>query len=266
MQHNAVTACAQSVHRQRTVPVAHAVNPFTGRAALLSLSAATLVLVISAMPGHALGFQAPQGCTLKYTTQNRGCTVNQYYICEAEPAGDQNSASYDAEGLYHLSRIDSETRWIESQSLRSGLVDQLVEDSADHASFSTLLETGSDEFDFWTQSSNGERLRHIGRDELTGKSVTIDGVALEETRFELKTYDVNGELLIERTGNQFISRTERRFYGGIESQRDWTGQNYDSDDSPVTFSFPGDPGFGELDPQYDCDMLTTQLLRPQDAS
>ncbi|GGF66513.1 hypothetical protein GCM10011402_18480 [Paracoccus acridae] len=220
----------------------------------------SLALALAATAGQAANFVPPSGCQLQATVQNRGCSVSQYYICKADPVGDQRSAIFGKDGLRHLSRIDAETRWVESSDPNTGLADFLVERSKDHASFRTLLETGEDSFDFWTESNTGERLRHVGRDVLTGEKVEIDGQPLEVTRFQLKTYDANGELLIERSGQQFISRKMGRFYGGIETQSDWTGQRQETNDSPVTFAFPGEPGFGDTEPQYDCDQLLTQLL------
>lgn len=222
---------------------------------LLAAAAALLI----ALPVSAGTFKPPQGCNLELTAQNRGCSVTQYYRCEIDPKGHQHSAIFTREGMTHLSLIDSETRWIESTDPNTGVRDLLVSDSPDHASFSTLMAEGRDDFDFWTLSNTGERLRHVGHDELTGKTVDIDGVQLEETRFELTTFDDAGEELIRRTGQQFVSRAMRRFYGGVESQSDWTGIRKNTDDSPVLFSFPGEKGFGDTTPQFDCDQLMTQL-------
>lgn len=221
----------------------------------------SLGLALTASVGHAASFTPPKGCQLQATVQNRGCSVSQYYQCQADPEGHQRSAILGEDGLRHLSRIDAETRWIESSDPNTGLADFLVERSTDHASFQTLLETGTDDFDFWTESNTGERLRHVGQDILTGETVEIDGQVLDVTRFQLKTYDANGELLIERSGQQFISRTMGRFYGGVEVQTDWTGQRQETNDSPVTFAFPGEKGFGEATPQFDCDQLLTQRLQ-----
>lgn len=244
-RHLSVTATA------RVVP--------TGHLALLSgIGGIVLALLATALPGHATNFTPPSGCTLELTAQNRSCSVTQYYRCSADPSGDQRSAIFGKDGLRHLSWIDAETRWMESTSPDTGLTDVLVQRSKDHASFSTLLETGSDDFDFWTESNTGERLRHVGRDDLTGKKVTIDGMALEETRFQLKTYDNAGELLIERTGQQFISREHGRFFGGVEEQSDWTGQDQKTNDTPVLFSLPGEEGFGDTEPKFDCEEIMAQ--------
>lgn len=217
-------------------------------------------LTASALPVAAAGlFAPPQGCHLEITVQNRGCTVSQHFRCDDDAPGDQRLEVFDREGPTYRSRIDAETRWLESSSLRSNVTDWLVEDARDHASFTTLLRDGFDSFDFWTVDDDGVKLRHIGRDELTGDSVEIDGVTLEITRFVLSTRADDGTELIRRRGQQFISRTQRRFYGGLETVHDWTGEERESDDSPVTFSFPGEPGFGATEPQFDCDLQLVGL-------
>ena len=228
---------------------------------LVAAAALAAGLAAIPLPGHAGTFTPPQGCRLEYTVQNRGCSVGQYYRCEADPQGDQRSAYFGKDGPTHLSRIDAETRWMQTADPRTGIEDWLVAEAEDHASFSNLLATGRDDFDFWTKSSTGERLHHVGHDELTGEVVTIDGVELEKTRFKLTTSNAAGEVLIEREGQQFVSRANRRFFGGIESQRDWTGRHLETNDSPAAFSFPGEAGFGSTTPQFDCDMLMTQLRR-----
>ena len=219
---------------------------------------AIAALFLPALPAAAANFTPPEGCTLEVTIQNRSCTVSQHYRCSADAAGDQRVTYFDSEGPTFQSRIDKETRWIESRDMRSGIVDQLDPEAADPASFATLIATGRDDFDFWTQSSTGERLRHIGHDRLTGATKEIGGVALEETEFDLKTFNESGDELIHRQGNQYISRAQGRFYGGVEASSDWTGAATKTNDSPVRFSFPGQPGFAETKPAYDCDL---QMVR-----
>jgi len=224
--------------------------------------AMAVLLTLPALPALAANFAPPDGCRLEVTVQNRGCTVSQHYRCSGDAPGDQWVVYFTPEGATYQSRIDRETRWMESTDLRTGLVDTLEDGAKDDASFSGLLATGSDDFDFWTRSNSGERLHHVGRDELTGEKISIDGVELERTRFHLTTYSESGDVLIEREGQQFISRAQGRFYGGVETSSDWTGASENSNDSPVRFSFPGQPGFGSTKPEYDCDLQMVRGQRP----
>lgn len=216
----------------------------------LVLAAASL----GASPARAGTFMPAPGCTLKMTVQQRGCVAAQHFVCSNDAPGDQWVTLFDQEGARYTSRIDAETRWMESINLRTGIVDVLEPDAKDHASFSTLLRTGHDDFDFWTRSNSGERLRNIGEDRLTGETRVIGGVPLQLTQFHLKIYAENGDLLIESKGQQFVNADHGRFYGGVEESSDWTGEIRKSDDSPVTFAMPGDAGFGSTDPVFDCDM------------
>lgn len=221
----------------------------------LGLGLAVAAGLLAVPQARAGSFLPPSGCELKITVQNCGCTVGQHYVCAADAPGDQHVTYFDKDGPSYHSQIDVETRWLESSDLTTGLTDRLAPEAADPASFSTLLRTGRDDFDFWTVSNSGERLRHIGEDVLTGEKVEIDGVPLELTRFRLKTFGADGQLLIESSGQQFINRDHGRFYGGTEHSTDWTGEVRDDDDSPVTFAFPGDPGFGATEPLFDCEMM-----------
>lgn len=222
---------------------------------------AAFVTLLTLMPVQANTFTPPQSCKLEVTIQNRGCSVSQIYRCSTDPKGDQRSAIFGEDGMTHQSHIDAETRWIDSRDPDTGIEDYLVEEAKDHASFKTLTETGRDSFDFWTESNTGERLHHQGYDELTGKKVTIDGIELEETRFELTTTNENGEVLIEREGNQYINRAMGRFFGGAETLSDWTGESRETNDSPVLFSFPGEKGFGEITPQFDCGEMLARVAQ-----
>ncbi|MTH76543.1 hypothetical protein [Paracoccus aestuariivivens] len=220
------------------------------------------MLTLFALPALAANFTPPQGCQLEVTVQNRGCSVSQHYRCSGDTPGDQWVTYFTPDGPTYQSRIDAETRWMESTDLATGLVDTLEDGARDDASFSTLLKTGADDFDFWTRSNSGERLHHIGRDRLTGEKIDIDGVELEITHFQLKTLSESGDELINREGQQFISRAQGRFYGGIEKSTDWTGAAENSNDSPVSFSFPGQPGFGSTKPEYDCDLQMVRGGKP----
>ena len=205
-------------------------------------------------------FAPPSGCTLTMTVQMRSCQVANYYTCAGDAAGDRRVSFADGEGEYFVSHIDAETRWIENVSLATGETERLdPAASQDNASFSALLDTGRDDYDFVTRSDGGLVQRFIGHDALTGESTRVDGVTLEYCTFEMRIEDTEGGLLGLRKGRQLISREKRLFFGDVESFENSYGDASSSHETPMSFAFPGEKGFGAATPEYDCDMMMTDL-------
>ena len=214
--------------------------------------------LLAAQPVYAASFKPPQGCDVYMTAQLHNCQVANFYTCTNDPAGDQWVSYADGEGAYFLSHIDRETRWLEAISLNSGKIELLdTQASADNASFSELLRTGHDAYDFITRDNDARTLRYAGADTLTGEKLTIDGVALEKCSFALTEYDGQGTQLATRRGMQYISRKYRIFLSGPERFENASGAVQTFDDSPARFDFPGDPGFSSETPEYDCDVMMT---------
>ena len=207
-------------------------------------------------------FIPPAGCTLELTVQSLGCQVSQHYTCPEDTPGDQHAVHFDREGMSFHSRIDAETRWLESHYLRHNLTEWLVPEAQSHASFSRLVETGRDDMDFWTIDNNGTRIRYTGYDLLPGDSAVIDGEPLQTTRFELTARDINGEMIHTRRGEQYISIELGRFFGGRESGTDWTGAAIKGDDTPMTFRRAGQSGFGATVPQFGCEEMLSDAGIP----
>ncbi|MBD3801898.1 MAG: hypothetical protein IE919_01520 [Thioclava sp.] len=228
-----------------------------------SLGLAIGGVLFSALSAHAANFAPPKGCEVYMTVQMRNCQVANYYTCAGDPAGDQWSAYADGEGVYYISHIDSETRWIESISTDTGEI-ELFDPGAskDAPSFSALLSDGKDDYDFVTRSNFRGLQRYRGTDTLTGQSVTIDDVPLETITFDLREDDETGALLSHRTGTQYVSRKHRLFLSGAERFENAQGDVVEYDDSPVRFDFPGDPGFSTEVPEYDCDLMMTEATVP----
>lgn len=217
-----------------------------------------------AMPASAGQFPLPQGCTAYATVQMRSCLVSQHYRCEGEPEGNQWAVQSDGQGPFFANLIDGETRWLQSYDLYTGEQDRLGEEN-DPASFSELLERGRDDFDFFTESSYGELRRYVGHDRLTGQTTTIDGIVLEQTEFELTAYDSDGAEVWSRKGKQYVHRGWRIFFPGTEHFENAFGDKADTVENPMEFALPGDKGFLENEPKYDCDTLTASLkLTPTD--
>lgn len=225
--------------------------------AALSLSAVGVIAVAGLSPASAATaiFTPPKGCHVEFTAQLHGCRVENHYRCDADPAGERRISFADQTGEYFISQIDSETRWIASVSPQDGTMDALdAKASADNASFTTLLATGRDDYDFVTRSNSGETQRYIGYDHLTGESVTIGGQPLERTEFSIRIEGADGQLLATREGHQLISRSLRVFFGDTETFTP-AGAGPEPDTStPVSIAFPGQSGFAAAKPIFDCDM------------
>lgn len=205
-------------------------------------------------------FTPPPGCTLTTTVQMHACQVANYYTCAGDAPGDQWVSVADGAGAFFVSHTDAETRWLESVNLKDGTVEKLdAAASADNASFSTLLATGRDDYDFVTRTSTGLVQRFKGFDQLTGESTSIDGVPLERCAFEMEIEDEAGNVVATRKGMQVISRQMRVFFAQTETYENGFGDRVTTTEGPVTFAFPGDADFAAATPQYDCDMMMTDL-------
>lgn len=217
-----------------------------------------LILLIASPAFGAGKFTPPKGCEVFVTVQHSDCQVSQHYTCAGEAKGDQWSVYEGAEGPYYMSRIDRETRWIESHDLVTPDSDRLGTET-NPASFTGLLETGRDDFDFTTESRSGEVRRYVGYDKLTGRKITIDGIEMDQTEFDLQTFAADGSLLHRRSGNQMISRDWRLFFSDTEHFENAYGDVEDTVSRPMTFAFPGDAGFLSSRPQFGCDQMMTDV-------
>lgn len=225
-----------------------------------------ILMAAVALPTPALAgsFTPPEGCTTFMTVQARQCRVSNHYKCSADTPGDQWRADFDQEGPYFVSRINAEAEWVESYDLGEAAVRQTLDPNpADPASFSELLSSGTDTFAFNLSRDNGEQTRVTGFDTLTGRSVTIDGVTLAETEFEFTETDPNGVVLRQSRGREYIHPEMRLFFSGPSEWRGPDGDFLPTDGSPVTFLFPGEPGFAATEPLFDCDPLMTRATPSQ---
>lgn len=241
-----------AAHLCRSTPTARPIPAFC----------AAVLLGLTPMAATAGGkFVVPQGCTAFLTVQHSDCQVSNHYTCAADPKGDQWAVYAGQDGPFYMSRIDGETRWVESYDLTNG-VSETIGSEAQPASFSDLLKSGRDDYDFATKSSNGEQQRYAGYDKLNGQTVTIDGIALEQTEFELTTYGEDGKMLSRRKGGQLISRDWRLFFADQEDFETAGGDTGRVLDRPMTFAKPGEPGFLAAAPLFGCSMTTAQTTLP----
>ncbi len=212
------------------------------------------ILATSALPATAQTvetFDLPEGCTAYLTIQTEDCGVDHMFTCEGDAEGTQRRASIGENGLSYLGQIDSETQWVESFHIGSGHAERLSEEIEDRASISELVENGIDTYDFTTESEEIGQSRYVGFDSLTGNQITIDGVTLDETEYQITAYDADGEVKWASKGNEYISQRFNMFLAG-NSEITTENGTFDSEGSPVEFIFEGEPGFLSANPKYGC--------------
>jgi hypothetical protein len=218
------------------------------------------ILFSTAVMAYASGvpaqdkFVLPQGCEAFVTIQMKGCEVAHHYICEGDAPGDQWRVDIGPNGPVFMSRIDSETQWLESIELFPTERDMLEPGAKDPASFTELATTGYDSFDFSTMGDDGVRRNVKGFDRLTGKTIIIDEEPLLQTEYYARITRDDGSLMSESRGNEYISLKWRMFLSG----KSWIkrpNEEFFSDSSPLEFIYPGEDGFLATRPKYECDSL-----------
>lgn len=218
---------------------------------------AVLLAFLLPFPAVAGTFTPPEGCTGFLTVQSRGCKVSNHYRCTAHLPGDQTRADFGPEGPYFVSHIDHETQWVASIDLSTGVEQRLQPAPADPASFSELLAKGLDTYDFRLARTDGSASRVTGFDRLTGTRVVIDGIALQETEFEMTETAPDGTVVQRGRGVEYVHPQWRLFFSG-PSEFALDDVFLPIDRSPITFSQPGDPGFMETEPKFECDLLMSR--------
>jgi hypothetical protein len=207
-------------------------------------------------------FALPQGCTAYVTIQSRACSVSHHFTCQGDPEGWQRRVDMDESGVSYFGAIDSETQWMESNHVLAGHSERLEPAPNDRASFTELTTAGVDTYDFQTISPQIGIQRFVGQDRLTGRTVTIDGVVLDETEYAITAYDAAGNEMWRSEGNEYISRDFRMFLSGT-STITTPAESWDSDNTPVEFIFPGEAGFLSVSPKHGCGEMISAL--PQGA-
>lgn len=205
-------------------------------------------------------FSLPQGCTAYATVQMLSCTVSHLFTCTGDPAGYQRRVDLDQNGLVYAGTIDAETQWISSYHPRDGIEDSLDPGAADPASLTTLLATNVDTYDFTTTSPQVGTVRYVGEDRLIGK-VVIDGVTLDRTQFHITATGADGAELWRSEGNEFVNVEWRSFLAGVSKVTTPT-DSYTTDDTPMQFIFPGQPGFLSSQPKFGCGAVMSSYIAP----
>jgi hypothetical protein len=165
----------------------------------------------------------------------------------------------DEGGMTYAGLIDAETQWIESWHVLADSVDRLMAGASDPASFSTLLAEGVDSFAFSTMTDDTYRTDFEGEDRLTGETVVVDGVTLEQTAFRVVARDPQGNVLWQTEGNEYIHRDWRTFLSGTRTTTNST-ETWEDDGTPVEFAFPGEEGFLSSVPRHGCGVMLSRAM------
>lgn len=210
-------------------------------------------------------FNLPAGCTAYLTVQEVSCSVDHHFRCEGDPEGTQRRVSLDEDRMTYMGQIDAETQWLESYHPLSPHTETLAPKPVDPASFSDLIANNVDDYDFRTLSKEIGVTRYVGQDTLTGRTVTIDGVTLEETTFDIVAMSPEGTTLWSSKGREFINREWRMFLSGTGTITNST-ETFERDNTPMEFIFPGEAGFLSTKPKYGCGALMSQAPELQEYS
>lgn len=210
-------------------------------------------------------FSLPAGCTAYLTVQDNSCTVEHHFRCDGDAAGTQRRVSLSEVAMTYMGQIDAEAQWLESFHAMSGHSERLEPDPADPASLSELIATKSDRYDFRTLSDEIGVTRYVGQDTLTGNSVEIDGVVLDETTYSIRALAPDGSEVWRSEGREFISREFRMFLSGKGTVTTPT-DTFEKDSTPVEFMFPGDAGFLSSKPKHGCGVMMSQATAFQEFS
>ena len=194
-------------------------------------------------------FIPPVGCEGMLTVQSRSCEVTHVYTCSADAPGENWSVTFDADGPVFVDKIDFETQWLETYNVLDGARETLILPADDPASLTELLASGIDSYDFRLDTPEGD-VRVVGYDQIAGDPVTIDDEPLLPMVFEGRYEDADG-VFMTVSGTQYVSSKHRRFFAGTFVITE-DGDTSEWDASPVEFIYPGEPGFFDKTPRYEC--------------
>ncbi len=214
---------------------------------------ATLLL---AMPAHAREFTPPEGCEVFFTVQSKQCSVSNLYRCEGYEDGAFAEAMFDGEGMSAVVTYAPGYQWQDSLYLWDNSREVLVSPAEDPIDLPTLEAEGVDTFRFTmhrTAPGEDREITIVGADMLTGETVTIDGLELDVVRTQLEILTEDGATEYQSRGIQYLSREMGLFFLGPEDVYNDGGEATPYDNSPVDFIHPGEPGFAETLPLYQCD-------------
>lgn len=218
------------------------------------LITATVGALAFGMPALAKDFTPPEGCETFLTVQSKQCSVSILWRCDITP-GSHWEATFGLDGLESVVSYSSSYQWLDAIYNWDSSREELAPPEADPIDFDALLETGIDTYDFIMNRSEpgaSYSLRAVGADQLTGRTVEIDGYPMEVVQTQLRLLREDGTEDYRAEGVQFLSRDMRLFFLGPDRVTTPDGGTTDYDGSPVDIIQPDEPGFGATTPIYEC--------------
>ncbi len=200
-------------------------------------------------------FALPEGCHAFLTVQNKRCSVVLMWHCDENPKGQVWTGNFSDFGLESISAYSAAYQWLDTIYTWDESREQFSPPAADPIDMDTLIDTGSDDYDFTMHRSMPDRSYDIhvtGSDRLIGENQIIDGIELEKVATRLKIVAEDGTVEYEAKGIQYFSRQLGQFFLGTEDAVGSDGVSVQYDDSPLDFILPGEPGFGVTTPLYEC--------------
>lgn len=213
----------------------------------LALIAGVATLVSA--PAMADAYQPPDGCEGVLTVQSRACLVTLVWQCRNDGQGDQWIAMFSQNGPFQVRKVDREFQWLETYY--ADHTERMEQPAPDPENLSELFAEGVDTYDFTTITDDGAApQRIVGYDRLTGETVEIDGEPLLRTHFAYQSLGPEGEVTYAGEGDQYVSTRHRLFFLGTSWEQSTPEDVFEA--TPVEFIYPGEPGFFETTPRYDC--------------
>ena len=216
----------------------------------------TAAFLMAPLAVSAQTFSVPEGCEGYLTVQHHGCVMVNIWQCEADPEGDKWIALIGEGGVFSVQHVDREFQWLET--FKPSGTERLEQPAPDAASVTELLANGIDTWEFIINKEAGAE-RNVGFDGLTGLEVIIDDEPLLQTEFEGKTLTLDGDLINEGSGRQYISAKHRLFFFGKSWDPDTPEDIVDM--SPIEFIYPGERGFFAQNPIYECGVIESRFTQ-----
>lgn len=230
--------------------------------AIVTLAAAFAL----SLPASAAPFEPPKGCEVFLTVQSRQCSVSVFYRCKSAKDGGFAEAAFDADGLSSVVSYGPDYQWRDSHYAWDNSREVLVTPVEDPIDLEVLIREGVDTFRFdmhRTAAGEDRLITIVGADVLSGDTREIDGRTLDVVQGQLQILGEDGTAEYQSRATQYLDREMRLFFLGPEEVRIGGGAPTPYDGSPVDFIHPGEPGFGQTLPLYECDQQKAEMIRPE---